>query len=146
MNYKIDKFKVFESKEQYLDLRNKWKSFICEGKHKPYYQEYTRTWLKPTDPNYKEKVKISPLGAKYHLLYCLLLGKDLRNVLEKSPISDQFYEGLITMLESLSGKRFASKYYLESIKDSTPYKEIFEEFLTKERIEKILDELTKKPG
>lgn len=145
MNYKIDKFKIFTSKEEYLNFRNTWKSFIRQGLHKPYYVEYKRSWLKPNDPNYIEKVKHSPLKTYYHLLYCLLIGKDLNKILEKSKRPEYFVNDLVYLLEALAQMRYTGPHFIKEVKESKPYTEIFEQFLTKERIIKILDEIKKKP-
>ncbi len=68
------KFELFADKEHYKAFRQAWKDYINAGNHKPYYEEDA----------YGGKVKVSRLTAVHHLLYYIILGKDL-SVVFKSP-------------------------------------------------------------
>lgn len=56
---------IFETKEQYLAFRAKWKSLYTEGYHKPIRVE--------TNPGF---VMVSRLDAWYHLAYNIAVGRD----------------------------------------------------------------------
>ena len=89
------KFQIFEDKKQYKAFRQSWKDFINSGKNKPHYEvdSYGKT-------------KISSLTNVHHLLFYIILGKDLSVVFKPSVNPDKhpsfnhaFYElGLIIRL------------------------------------------------
>jgi len=90
------KFQIFEDKKQYKAFRQSWKDFINSGKHKPHYEV----------DSYGNKTKISSLTNVHHLLFYVILGKDLSVVFkpsvnpDKSPsFNHAYYElGLVIKL------------------------------------------------
>lgn len=70
---------VFENKEDYLKLRDFWKAFHAEGKHKPVKVEYRTS--KPFQSGWGNGDMAfhmeSPLTLKHHMIYLAAVGKSL---------------------------------------------------------------------
>lgn len=74
---------VFENKEDYLKLRNFWKTFHAEGNHKPVKVEYRNS--KPFQSGWSNGDMAfhmkSPLTLKHYMIYLAAVGKSLNKAL-----------------------------------------------------------------
>lgn len=69
---------VFENKEDFLKLRDFWKQYHAEGRHKAVPVEYQTGWYDPTTKSYiKAYHMVSPLTLKAHLIYLAAMGRSL---------------------------------------------------------------------
>lgn len=64
------KHEIFNSKEQYIEFRKKWRQYINSGKAKKI-REKVKLW----NGDKATAVTPSPLSSEYHLFYSLARGK-----------------------------------------------------------------------
>lgn len=77
-NIKNAKFTIFNSKEEYLNMREAWKRFHREGHAKGIWTETTHKvhdWRTNTVTEHINKTKHAPLSGMHYILYNLLRGK-----------------------------------------------------------------------
>ena len=77
-NTKNAKFTIFNSKEDYLNMRQAWKDYHTNGHAKGKWVETThkvRDWKTNSVVEHINKTKHTPLGAEHYILYNLLRGK-----------------------------------------------------------------------
>lgn len=97
---------VFETKEDYLKLRDFWSQLIKDGKHKPVKQEY-----------YGGFHMQSPLVFNYHLIYLAATGKCLSKATK-----GMWLETITTTLHTIhwarKDKAVAKKYFFDFFGDA----------------------------
>lgn len=88
----IDKIKerkivsnIFDTKEDYINFRTKWKQLYADGEHKPVRYDYTGIhWIGMRNGKRYDKVPgyymESSLKCIEHLFYCAAIGKDLDEI------------------------------------------------------------------
>lgn len=95
---------IFNTKEEYLALRNFWKNYHAEGRQKavktPYYSSYTR------DKTPVGFHKVSELTRDAHLIYLAAIGK---------PLDKAFGNASQETLYDMNIK-FSTSYYLDKFK------------------------------
>lgn len=77
-NIKNAKFTIFNSKEEYLNMRQAWKDYHNQGHAKGVWVETyhkVRDWKTNSVVDHINKTKITPLGPSHYILYNLLRGK-----------------------------------------------------------------------
>ena len=77
-NIKNAKFIIFNSKEEYLNMREAWKRFHREGQAKGVWVETyhkVRDWKTNSVVDHVNKTKHAPLSGMHYILYNLLRGK-----------------------------------------------------------------------
>lgn len=110
---------VFENKEDFLKLRDFWKQYHAEGRHKAVPVEYQTGWYDTATKSYiKAYHMVSPLQVKSHLIYLAAMGRSL----EKA-VGNAHKETLLDISYSLGHSDFA---FFEGAIDQKYYEPILE--------------------
>jgi hypothetical protein len=139
-----NKHAIFDTKEQYLNFRSQWKSFINAGGAKKVTIKY-KHWLTGEEIKYKK----SPLSAEYHMLYCLILGKDLSKIFKFKDVGVEekykFYvKRVLNCLTKWNDPNYhVVKYMGEESKNIIS--KIFIPHITPEVASRILEQIEKAP-
>ena len=116
---KVTMNNVFENKEDFLKLRDFWKTYHAEGRHKSVPVEYNTGNYDPTTKSYQKAYHmVSPLQVKSHLIYLAAMGRSL----EKA-IGNAHKETLLDISYRLGHSDFA---FFEGSIDQKYYEPILE--------------------